>query len=116
MVEGLLQILVVSFPTLLRRPVLHVLRDAHPIVGTLLLDQPKEILVLVGVPWSTMSGRACHYRSEYVERLCLKATDDSNKPPMTTRRHRDGILKSLNAAGENLRLSGGAISRVSKCR
>ena len=85
-VQGLFQVLVVPFPTLLWRPVLHVLRDAYPIVRALLLDQIEEILILVCVPWSTMSGRPSHCHLRQVQGLGPRSTGDSNKPPRTTRR------------------------------
>ena len=62
MIQRLFQILVVSFSTLLRCPVLHVLRDAYPIVGTFLLDKIKQKLVLICVPWSAVGGSASHSR------------------------------------------------------
>jgi hypothetical protein len=45
-----------SLPALLGRPVVHVLRNAYPVVGALLADQLKEQLILLRDPRSsTMS-------------------------------------------------------------
>lgn len=79
MVKRLLQILMISFTTLLWRPMLHVLRDAHPIVGTLLLNQIKESLILVSGPWSTTSGRSCHRSVVWL--YCLPMTPKSHHEP-----------------------------------
>jgi hypothetical protein len=51
-----LQVLMESLPALLGRPVVHVLRNAYPVVGALLADQLKEQLILLRDPRSsTMS-------------------------------------------------------------
>lgn len=55
-----LEVLVEALPALLGRAVVHVLRDADPVVGALFANQLKEQLVLFGNPGSTtMSGSHC---------------------------------------------------------
>lgn len=54
MVQRRLELLVEALSTLLGGPVEHVLRDAHLIVGTLLLHQLDKQLILLGDPKTSM--------------------------------------------------------------
>lgn len=59
-VEGRFEVLVEALPTLLRRAVVHVLRDAHPVVRALFAHQLDKQLVLFGDPrTSTVSLSHC---------------------------------------------------------
>lgn len=49
-VQGRFEVLVEALPTLLGRPVVHVLGDAHPVVGALFAHQLDKQLVLLGDP------------------------------------------------------------------
>jgi hypothetical protein len=86
-IQGLFQVLMVALSTLLGCSMLHMLRYANPIIRALLLDQIEEVLILVCVPWSTMSRSASHSRYKELINWVLCASD-SNKPPRTIERRR----------------------------
>lgn len=54
-----LEVLVESLPALLGRPVVHVLRDAHPVIGALFAHQLNKKLVLFRDPRAS-TVRVCH--------------------------------------------------------
>ena len=58
-VQRWLEVLVKSLPALLGRPVVHVLRDAHPVVGSLFAHQLNKKLVLFRDPRAS-TVRVCH--------------------------------------------------------
>jgi hypothetical protein len=59
MIQRRLQVLVIPLATLFRRSVLHVLRDANPVVRALAVHKLEESSIFLRQP-RTSSSRACH--------------------------------------------------------
>jgi hypothetical protein len=65
-VQGGLEVLVEAFPTLLRRAVVHMFRDADPVARALFTNKLQEQLIFVKDPRSTAASRS-HVRRGKVE-------------------------------------------------
>src|SRR2546423_13710345 len=66
MIQGRLKLLMITFPTLLWRPVLHVLRYSDPVVRSLSAYELQQCLIFIRQPWPT---------TVWLRRLVIPARD-----------------------------------------